>query len=1048
MSVVRCESWCIGSKSAELCGWCKCAGCARCKPAAVDGGGSASAAFAAHAAATSSAHHHAAVKSGGRGVGGGTGPGPGGSSSGVGGGSGGSAPHGSHNSKASFSGHDFHSKANQAAPAAAKLPRAVLSLELPPPDSAPEQLHDGDGTGDGLPYFFTRGRELKVAWEGFGHGESPDDVHAAGAASLMLRGMNWFGFEGRGAIADGLWEHSIAHYIAELRSWGVNALRIPVAVDNVLIDPPPTVSAWRDPAAAKASSSLHVLDMVVRAASEKGLLVVLDMHRLVGEIWPDPRGLWYSPLVSEAHLHAAWRVLAARYCGMWNVAGADLLNEPWGGRWGEGGEQYDWALASERLGATVLGMCPRWAIFVEGVGAPSKPSQHYWGENLEGLRHRPIELPIANKVVYSPHVYGPALRRAQSAARGELAYFDAPNFPANLVPIWTAHWAFAARDLGLCVVLGEFGGTDKGADHAWHLSLVQYMLDLRLAGAFLWSLNGNDGDTGGLLDAKWTHVKENKLELLRRLPSTDVAEEWARKKLFGGRADAGGGGTGHQVAETLPGQAGLIDPAAGVIQSQQQTAVECSRPYAECTASRCCVQAYGPSKRISCYQRDEGYFGCQDWCRAPWACNAVGDAHPYKSPPSTPPPPHPPPPPPTPPPGQIPALSSPRPPPPPLPPPPEPLAASIAVPLGGVVQKQLARPPPAPPRSAPTPSPRASTARSSSRPSAHPSQAQPIGKSLHQHSISQPKEQTTMNAQQSHDRPAAQASPRPMFRMPQPDQRPYLKLHEPDLRYVHQASQAVDLSTYGMGLTNTPSSAHTVGAHHHGSAMASPTTPINVTPERAPSHELMPHVEPPPPPPLPPPPPIPSPPPPWLQGQVSTEPYQSITDGTLASVELQRAGVMDAPPPAAELEQAGAYESAALLLCLAIFARHLCTTCLGCVRRSKSDAAPLYRSSKRRDHENKDRRRQRPTPISSARSSWAAAENDRADPHELRQPLAEGSDEELEQLQRRKDSTQDSGRGRARRGGQRVRFDLRPSIPSNSRELRPTNDTRELVIEL
>ena len=88
-----------------------------------------------------------------------------------------------------------------------------------------------------------------------------------------------------------------------------------------------------------------------------------------------------------------------------------------------------------------------------------------------------------------------------------------------------------------------------------------------------------------------------------------------------------------------------------------------------------------------------------------------------------------------------------------------------------------------------------------------------------------------------------------------------------------------------------------------------------------------------------------------------------------------------------------------------------------------------------------------PTPTSSARSSWAAAENDRADPHELRQPLAEGSDEELEQLQRRKDSTQDSGRGRARRG-QRVRFDLRPLIPSNSRELRPTNDSRELVIEL
>ena len=75
---------------------------------------------------------------------------------------------------------------------------------------------------------------------------------------------------------------------------------------------------------------------------------------------------------------------------------------------------------------------------------------------------------------------------AQSAAAGELAYFDDPAFPENLQSIWTRHWAFVARDLGLCTIVGEWGGPNEGADHEYHLALVQFMLDLSLS-SFLWS---------------------------------------------------------------------------------------------------------------------------------------------------------------------------------------------------------------------------------------------------------------------------------------------------------------------------------------------------------------------------------------------------------------------------------------------------------------------------------------------------------------------------------------------------------------------------------
>ena len=195
-----------------------------------------------------------------------------------------------------------------------KGPPATVTLELPPASATPSEPPDVD---PGLPTFFTRGRELRVRWSG----ESADDDGEA----IEMRGINWFGFEGKGAIVDGLWEHSMAQYCSMLVENGVNALRVPLAVDNVLSDPKPTTSAWRDPVASKLASSLAALDLLVSTAAQAGVLVLLDMHRLVGEIWPDPRGLWYSPLVDEEHVHAAWRLVAHRYCASWNVIGADLF---------------------------------------------------------------------------------------------------------------------------------------------------------------------------------------------------------------------------------------------------------------------------------------------------------------------------------------------------------------------------------------------------------------------------------------------------------------------------------------------------------------------------------------------------------------------------------------------------------------------------------------------------------------------------------------------------------------------------------------------------
>ena len=159
-----------------------------------------------------------------------------------------------------------------------------------------------------------------------------------------------------------------------------------------------------DSEVAKAGSSLDALLLLIRHAARAGILVLLDLHRLVSAIWPDPAGLWYSNLVPETAVRAAWVVLARRFCGEWNVMGADLFNEPHRARWGDGGLRLDWAAAAERIGSTVRLLCPRWLVLVQGVGDPARthnqPSQFFWGENLVNVSKRPLTL---SNSVYSPH---------------------------------------------------------------------------------------------------------------------------------------------------------------------------------------------------------------------------------------------------------------------------------------------------------------------------------------------------------------------------------------------------------------------------------------------------------------------------------------------------------------------------------------------------------------------------------------------------------------------------------------------------------------------
>lgn len=196
--------------------------------------------------------------------------------------------------------------------------------------------------------------------------------------------------------------------------------------------------------------------------------------------------------------------------------GADVLNEPHGAKWA------DWAGVASQLGEFVLSKCARWLVFVEGVAHEGRggKGEYFWGENLEGAASRPVRLSKPDKLVYSPHVYGPG----DGSEDHHMPYFDRKDFPSNLDAIWERHFGYLAaaapgQQPQHTVVVGEWGGIYVGRDKAWQDQFAGFLRRKRLS-SFYWCLNPNSADTGGLLDSQWTNPEQAKLRLLESLPST------------------------------------------------------------------------------------------------------------------------------------------------------------------------------------------------------------------------------------------------------------------------------------------------------------------------------------------------------------------------------------------------------------------------------------------------------------------------------------------------------------------------------------------------
>lgn len=245
---------------------------------------------------------------------------------------------------------------------------------------------------------------------------APAGWHTSGAQILdpsgrqfVITGINWYGFETNGYVAQGMYAKDYRYIVDEVKRYGYNTIRIPFSNAMWETDPVPRANTISACPSCKGTHSRDILANIINYAGSIGLHVILDNHRSTAGNSAEKNGLWYVKGSGSSFPESAW-VNDWRHIQQWlhgtrqtqgasdtvrvdnrasdgfpTVLGYELRNEPHtpprtaylqGATWGTGdgisptaspspnpfapacvatSTCHDWRLAAERAGDLLLG---------------------------------------------------------------------------------------------------------------------------------------------------------------------------------------------------------------------------------------------------------------------------------------------------------------------------------------------------------------------------------------------------------------------------------------------------------------------------------------------------------------------------------------------------------------------------------------------------------------------------------------------------------------------------------------------------------------------
>ena len=342
------------------------------------------------------------------------------------------------------------------------------------------------------------------------HTDGHEIVDSAGHP-LRLTSVNWYGFDQKEYVVGGLDHASLDVIIGQIRQIGVNSVRLPWANETLEHNPAvPDYAVAANPQF-KGKHAMEVMDAVITALARAHILIILDNHMSNAD-WccseTDNNGLWYNREYPETNWLADWQTIARRYRKQPWVIGADLRNElRSSAAWGGSDPKLDWHAAAERGGEAVLAANPQLLVMVE--------SPEY-STNFTGFDKLPVTLPVAHRLVYSPHAYSvegqnPSTFDELKQAYEARAMFLLHTEPAT--PIWVG-------EFGTCQTLDCDGNSD------WFKLFIRLLKENPQISWSYWPLNGTQSsgvgrkydsvESYGLLSTDYRRIGAPKIvELLR-----------------------------------------------------------------------------------------------------------------------------------------------------------------------------------------------------------------------------------------------------------------------------------------------------------------------------------------------------------------------------------------------------------------------------------------------------------------------------------------------------------------------------------------------------